>query len=237
MKKSIIIDFDNTIGYFSQIIYLINIIEKTYSRKMNQVDINILLNIYKNSFRPKIFEILKFIHELKEKNIIHSLVLYTKNNNKIFVKMVLTFIEEYILNSRDKKYNTPIFDDIVFAETKTKMLKPLLEYKRIYYKNEDYHLCFIDNKNYNYTKENNSNISIYFIECDDYKFYYTHEEIVQNMDYKIYSRLNKKLIHKYLKNIYKNKKISKNLPSKFHELNSLYIFNLLNNFCFINGYY
>ena len=26
MKKSIIIDFDNTIGYFSQIIYLINII-------------------------------------------------------------------------------------------------------------------------------------------------------------------------------------------------------------------
>ena len=41
MKKSIIIDFDNTIGYFSQIIYLINIIEKTYHRKMNQEDVNI----------------------------------------------------------------------------------------------------------------------------------------------------------------------------------------------------
>ena len=70
MKKLIIIDFDNTIGYFSQVVYLINIIEKTYSRKMTQDDINTLLRIYSNSFRPKIFEILKFIYELKVKNII-----------------------------------------------------------------------------------------------------------------------------------------------------------------------
>ena len=69
MKKSIIIDFDNTIGYFSQIVYLINIIEKTYLRKMNQTDLNNLLKIYNYSFRPKIFEILKFIYELKEKKL------------------------------------------------------------------------------------------------------------------------------------------------------------------------
>ena len=74
MKKTIIIDFDNTIGYFSQIIYLINIIETTYQRKMKQDDINILLKIYTHSFRPKIFEILKFIQQLKEKNIIHNLL-------------------------------------------------------------------------------------------------------------------------------------------------------------------
>ena len=97
MKKLIIIDFDNTIGYFSQVVYLINIIEKTYSRKMTQDDINTLLRIYSNSFRPKIFEILKFIYELKVKNIIHALILYTRNKNERFVKMVLVFIEEYIL--------------------------------------------------------------------------------------------------------------------------------------------
>ena len=89
MKKSIIIDFDNTIGYFSQIVYLINIIEKTYLRKMNQTDLNNLLKIYNYSFRPKIFEILKFIYELKEKKIIYNLILYTKNKNEDFVKMVL----------------------------------------------------------------------------------------------------------------------------------------------------
>lgn len=236
MKKSIIIDFDNTIGYFSQVIYLINIIEKTYSRKMNQTDINTLLKIYKNSFRPRIFEILKFIQDLKEKEIIHSLVLYTKNNNRGFVKMVLFFIEESISQEIDKSCNIPIFDHVIFSETKTKLLKPLLRYKNIYYENEDSNLCFIDNKNYNYKKEEIPNITLFFIECDTYKFYYTPEEIIQSMDYEIYNRLNKKLIYKYLKSIYRKKKILSNIPFKIHELNSLYIFNLLNNFCFITKY-
>ena len=61
-------DFDNTIGYFSQIIYLINIVEKTYYRKMTQSDVNILLKIYSFSFRPKILKF-KFILEMKEKRL------------------------------------------------------------------------------------------------------------------------------------------------------------------------
>ena len=39
-EKSIIIDFDNTIGYFKQIIYILNIIEKTYKISVNQTEIN-----------------------------------------------------------------------------------------------------------------------------------------------------------------------------------------------------
>ena len=233
MKKSIIIDFDNTIGYFSQVVYLVNIIEKTYSRKINQADINTLLKIYTNSFRPKIFEILKFIHELKLKKIINVLILYTKNKNKCFVKMVLFFIEHHILYEKDKTEDLPIFDDVVFSETKLKHLKPLLKLKSIYDENDDSHLCFIDNRNYNYEEESTSNIKVFYIECDSYKFYYTPEEIAQNMNYEIYSRLSEKLIYKYLKSIYRSKKIIRNVPLKIHEFNSLYIFNLLNNFCFL----
>lgn len=231
MKKSIIIDFDNTIGHFSQIIYLINIIEKTYQRKMTQEDVNILLDIYIHSFRPKIFEILKFIRELKEKKIIQNLVLYTKNKNESFVKMVLTFIEEQITFNNETVGKTPLFDHIVFSKTKTKYLEPLMKVQNIFDAGET-HICFIDNKNYNYETENSS-ITIYFIECDTYKFYYTHDEIIKKMDYKIYSRLSKKLIYKYLKSIYKNKTTAENIPIKIHEFNSLYIFNLLNNFCFL----
>jgi len=233
MKKLIIIDFDNTIGYFSQVIYLINIIEKTYSRKMTQDDINTLLRIYSNSFRPKIFEILKFIYELKVKNIIHALILYTRNKNERFVKMVLVFIEEYILQQAYNEKDMYMFDDIVFSETKTKQLEPLLKMKNMSYNDEDLRLCFIDNMNYNYEEQSISNITVFFIECDNYKFYYTPEEIARNMDYEIYSKLNKKIMYKYLKNIYKNKKIMRNIPFKIHTLNSLYIFNLLNNFCFL----
>tara|TARA_B110001450_G_scaffold139485_1_gene130714 strand:+ start:387 stop:1097 length:711 start_codon:yes stop_codon:yes gene_type:complete len=233
MKKLIIIDFDNTIGYFSQVVYLINIIEKTYSRKMTQDDINTLLRIYSNSFRPKIFEILKFIYELKVKNIIHALILYTRNKNERFVKMVLVFIEEYILQQAYNEKEMYMFDDVVFSETKTKQLEPLLKMKNMSYNDEDLRLCFIDNMNYNYEEQSISNITVFFIECDNYKFYYTPEEIARNMDYEIYSKLNKKIMYKYLKNIYKNKKIMRNIPFKIHTLNSLYIFNLLNNFCFL----
>jgi len=228
MRKSIIIDFDNTIGYFSQIIYLINIVEKTYQRKMSQNDINILLSIYNFSFRPKIFEILKFILELKEKNIIHRLILYTKNKNEEFVKMVITFIEKKILlNTTSCK----LFDHIVFSKSKYKDIETLIKIKDIWDKIET-NFCFIDNKKQNYKLETNE-VTIYFIECDTYKYYYTIEEIAKKMNYTIYDKLNKKIIFKYLKNIYKKKKLPQNIPFKIHEFNSNYIFNLLNNFCFL----
>lgn len=232
MKKSIIIDFDNTIGYFSQIIYLINIVEKTYHRKMTQEDVNVLLNIYNYSFRPKIFEILKFIFEMKEKNIIHSLILYTKNKNEEFVKMVLSFIELHI-SSNNANINTSIklFDFIIFSKSKIKDIEPLAKIKDIW-DNIETNFCFVDNTKQNY-KTNSSEVTIYFIECDTYKYYYTHDEIIQKMNYEMYTKLNKKIMRKYFKNIYKSKKIPENIPIKIHEFNSHYIFNLLNNFCFL----
>lgn len=230
MKKSIIIDFDNTIGYFSQIIYLINIIEKTYNRKMTQNDINILLNIYSYSFRPKIFEILKFIQELKKKNIIQNLILYTKNKNEIFVNMVVHFIEESIYHEKDKKEK--LFENIVFSKTKTKHIEPILDLNTIYDDIESY-ICFVDNKKYNYGSEY-TKTKTFFIECDTYKYYYSNDEIVQKMNYKIYKKLNKKIINKYFKYIYKKRGGMENIPLKIHEFNSLYIFNLLNNFCFLS---
>lgn len=233
MKKSIVIDFDNTIGYFSQIIYLINIIEKTYNRKMNQNDVNILLEIYTHSFRPKIFELLQFIREMKDKEIIHYLILYTKNNNERFVKMVLSFIEDHIPHhsSQVGKKIPPLFDHTVFSNSRTKRLEPLLKLNNICDEVET-QLCFIDNKKYNYECQVRT-IAIYFIQCDTYKFYYTHREIAKKMNYTIYDRLDKLIVHKYFKSIYKNKEVVGNIPSKIHEFNSFYIFNLLNNFCFL----
>lgn len=228
MKKSIIIDFDNTIGYFSQIIYLVNIVEKTYYRKMTQDDINTLLTIYNYSFRPKIFEILKFIFEMKEKNIIHSLVLYTKNKNEEFVNMVLSFIESKISQIN---VSIKLFDYIVFSQSKYKNIEPLAAIKELW-DNIETNFCFVDNRKQKY-ETNSSDVTIYYIQCDTYKYYYTHNEIIKKMDYKIYNKLSKKIIHKYFKQIYKSKKIPENIPIKIHEFNSYYIFNLLNNFSFL----
>ena len=91
-KKSIVIDFDNTIGYFTQIIYILNIIEKTYKININQKDINVLLKNYPNIFRPKIIEILNLINILKNKEKIKFFIMYTCNNKEQFVKMIINYI-------------------------------------------------------------------------------------------------------------------------------------------------
>ena len=51
MKKSIIIDFDHTIGFFDQIIFLINIIETTYEKTLSLLEIYNILNYYPYIFR------------------------------------------------------------------------------------------------------------------------------------------------------------------------------------------
>ena len=65
MKTVIVIDFDNTIGYFKQIVYLLNIIELAQKRSFNQNDVDNLINLYPNVLRPRINEILTLIHQMK----------------------------------------------------------------------------------------------------------------------------------------------------------------------------
>ena len=46
--KSVIIDFDNTIGYFDQLIYIIYIIEKVNSHPIMEFELFIILDKYPN---------------------------------------------------------------------------------------------------------------------------------------------------------------------------------------------
>ena len=101
------------------------------------------------------------------------------------------------------KHKIPLFDNIIFSKTNTKQIEPILNLNNFHNKYK-LHMCFIDNKKYNY-KSTYENVTIYFINCDTYKYYYTPQEIVQKMDYNIYDKLNKKIVYKYLKSIYKIK--------------------------------
>ena len=74
VDKCIIIDFDHTIGYFKQIIYLLNVVEMVYKKKPTQQEIKHLLDSFPHIFRPKIYEIFNVI--LKNKHHIHLLILY-----------------------------------------------------------------------------------------------------------------------------------------------------------------
>lgn len=213
MKKIIIMDFDNTIGYFTQIVYLLNIIEKTKSRKFTQKDINNVLELYPQSFRPKIFEIFQYILKMKSMSIIKYFILYTQNKNSEFVNMIINFLASKININQNE-----IFDYKIF--TKKKDVSNLL--KKIDLDNsEKINICFIDNICY---QETENKYNIFYIKCDTYKYYYTINGLTNS------NIVDKTISKKYFYHIYKSKK-KINLPFKNHLLNSNYILKLLYNFC------
>ena len=217
-KKSIVIDFDNTIGYFTQIIYILNIIEKTYKININQKDINVLLKNYPNIFRPKIIEILNLINILKNKEKIKFFIMYTCNNKEQFVKMIINYICNNLL------INPNIFDFVVFQ--KKKEVKNIDTLKKFTDNKINNHiLCFIDNKKYNYTNNN-----IYYIKCDSYIYTYTIQEIINNFPFNDFKKINSNLIKKYFNFINKKKSTKNNIPLKIYEMKSQNIINLLNKF-------
>jgi hypothetical protein len=213
-KKSVIIDFDNTIGYFNQLIYIINILEKRYSKNIinNEKKIFILLEKYKYILRPLLIEILSIIIYNKEKNNINNFILYTKNKNIIFIKKIV----KYLKNKMNKK---KIFDKIIIEKSKNKNINSILDKTNIDINKEI--LCFIDDKNFNY-KINN----IKYIKCEKYIYNYKKEDIVNNFPYKYFEKIDKQILNEYL--YYMNKSFKKiELPLKSYIINSKYILYLL----------
>ena len=79
VKKSIIIDFDHTIGYFNQFIFILNIVEKTYNITLNEEQVHCILDHYPLVFRPKLYDILNLILFYETKNQLTFFILYTCN--------------------------------------------------------------------------------------------------------------------------------------------------------------
>tara|TARA_B110000285_G_scaffold232363_1_gene303250 strand:+ start:1777 stop:2451 length:675 start_codon:yes stop_codon:yes gene_type:complete len=221
MTKSIIIDFDNTIGYFKQIVYIINIVEKTYNKSIQQKEINVILDKYLKIFRPKFLQILKLFSILKKKNKIKYFIIYTCNNKEIFVNMVINYI--YTNIQIDKK----LFDYIIFQKKKEKNINTLKKFTNNNINNHK--LCFIDNKKYYY---DNNDTNIYYITCDSYKYIYSMNEIINNFPFDYFKRINTELIIKYFKiiNNKKNNNECNKIPLRMYELESQNIINFINKF-------
>ena len=216
MKKTIIIDFDHTIGYFDQIIYILNIIEKTYNLKLNDLEIFDILDHYPYIFRPKIFDIIELIKKNQYIQTLEFFILYTCNNNSHFVNIITKYIE--------KKINLyHIFNFKIFSNDKKKIETIYLHTNDKI--NENSSLCFIDNKYFHYSSKH-----IKYIKCEKYIYNYDTKTILKKFPFEKYNLLNKKIIIKYLKLLYKKKPLNRQLPRNSYEINSNYILSLLYNF-------
>lgn len=167
-KKSIVIDFDKTIGYFDEILFIFKILysnEYKSIRKNKHISHskieNILLKFIK-CLRPNILKIINLILSFRDNNTISKFILYTNNKNNYIISKVISVLQQKL------EYKNQIFDDIIVSnkEKNVDELKHILESKRE-------QLCFIDNrKHINMINEN-----IFYIHCKSYIFEYKYEKI------------------------------------------------------------
>ena len=72
VQKSIVLDFDHTIGYFSQMVFIINTIEVTHHMELSDSDFHILFHHYPHIFRPRLLDILQLVLHLQKDNKCHQ---------------------------------------------------------------------------------------------------------------------------------------------------------------------
>ena len=107
MKKCIIFDLDETLGYFTQIYILTLRFQSLYDINLGDTDYHNLFNEFENIFRPGIFVLLAYLNALKKKYPI-KIILYT---NTIMCDTFINHIITYINNKINIKEN--IFDNII----------------------------------------------------------------------------------------------------------------------------
>jgi hypothetical protein len=178
MDKNIVFDFDETIGYFDQIIEIIK-----YTKKTSKEEIFNFLKTFPFVFRTSIFDIFCYIVRLKKEKKIKNVILYSNNNNDVFIGIVLSFIHE--------KLNYNLFDasiSINHTHNKNKNIIDLLNYSNGLL-NKNSSIFFIDDKEYQDMKSIQ-----YYIKCESYKYIYSKLEIEKKLNIIIPINRDKKII-------------------------------------------
>lgn len=145
MKKCIIFDLDETIGYFSQIYIIILRLEALYKITLSYNQYRNIFEKYENIFRPGIFVLFAYLNALKKKYDF-KIILYTNTTlSDSFLSNIIKYLNERIHN-RDS-----IFDDIITLRSSCRngIKKQFSDiYKCLGYLNNGYVFLIIDNDNH-----------------------------------------------------------------------------------------
>jgi hypothetical protein len=206
MNKNIVFDFDETIGYFEQIIDIIKCTKKT-----SKIEVFEFLELFPLIFRTNVFDIFYYVVRLKKDKKIKSVILYSNNNNETFIGYVLAFI--------NKKINYNLFDlsiSLNQTQNKNKNLNDLMNCSNGLLTKKSC-IFFIDDKEYNDMK-----CIKYYIKCEPYKYIYSTDEIENKVNIVLNSEESKKT------------KISKTISQSVYSMISKEIINKIRMFVMIN---
>tara|TARA_B100001093_G_scaffold510912_1_gene577710 strand:+ start:1350 stop:2027 length:678 start_codon:yes stop_codon:yes gene_type:complete len=222
MKKSIIIDFDHTIGCFEQMIFIMNIIETTYHSRLTEDETHHLLDHYPQVFRPKLFDIFRLILFHEDTNELTFFILYTCNNNPSFVKTIVKYLETKL---KLLTTTSTLFHFMLFETSRTKTSKHVIDILP-HEDKADHTLCFIDNHCHKFDQ---SLDKIKYIKSETYIYDYNQEDILTLFPYTFFEKVNKRILVAYL-NHQKSRKHKRSLPYQMYEMNSVFIIQSIRDF-------
>jgi hypothetical protein len=167
-EKIIVFDLDNTIGFFEQFIYILNCISTP------DISYNYLFDLFPECFRPNIFEIFTYLLQQKKNDKIKGILLYSNNNNVLFVKKVIEYIH-YKLN--ESLFDCVITKDHPYRKVKVKHIDDLIDCSDgvITFLSK---ICFIDDKQH----ESMITEQVFYIRCENYTFYLPSKEIYKRIN-------------------------------------------------------
>jgi hypothetical protein len=166
MNRHIIFDLDETIGFFKQFVFILNIAEATTTP-----DYDMYFELFEECFRPHIFDIFRFILKKRQSKHLKYIILYTNNKQDFFIQKVIRYM--------NKKTKAVCFDYIITFNTKRlhkhKSYEDLLHCVPTLSRNDE--LLFIDDKAHTYMKHP----KVVYFKCEKYIRQWTRERIQKTL--------------------------------------------------------
>lgn len=183
VNKIVVFDFDETIGNFIQLKVFWESIKKTLNYNDNDSEkLYDIFKLYPEYYRPKIFNILKFLLKVKDDGLCKYIMIYSNNPNKLWVQQVTSYI--------NNKLKSKVFQKIICAfKSKGKIIEPcrstnnkniddLIQSAKLPLNTK---ICFIDDQYYKLMDTDN----VYYINIKPYK-YSQNNDIMIDYYYKNY---------------------------------------------------
>ena len=158
-NKIIVFDLDQTLGFFDQIVYIIN------QTRMEQYAP--LFELFPEIFRPQLFELLHSLALLKKNKRLKGIVLYTNNRNEDFVQQVIQYIH--------KKLGCSLFDPVLTYHSveRTSHEKSYQDLFSCVHDGTTHVFCFVDDKYH----ERMNHVDIYYIHSEAYQYVLEEKEV------------------------------------------------------------
>lgn len=184
LRRAVIFDMDETIGYFSQLGLIIDSLENHIKRKLKEEEQFHMMDIFHNIFRPGIFDIFKLLKREKKKNKHLKVVMFTNNTGpKTWMHLIRKYIE-YKVNDKN------LFDKVIGAwkvkkdgvevireECRSSHGKTYIDLLNCYNSLARYKICFLDDV----THEGMMHKNITYLKLKPYRHEVSYETMVDTL--------------------------------------------------------